>query len=601
MTAVETDNGQGFADLGLPPSLLSTVEKLGFTDPTPVQKQAIPLMLNGKDVLAQAQTGTGKTAAFSLPALAGIDANVRKPQLLVLAPTRELALQGAEAIESFAADIRGLKIATLYGGSSYGPQFRELERGAQVVVGTPGRLMDHLRRGSLDLSEIRCCVLDEADEMLNMGFLEDIEWILERVNDEAQMAFFSATMPSAIRRIADRFLTDPQQVRIATTTETRANIEQLSWLVSGVTKMTALARMVEMMDYDAMLVFVRTRNDTQQLSDFLEQLGFKAAALHGDLNQAQRERIVTQLHNGERSIVVATDVVARGLDVPRINVVVNYDLPNDSEAYVHRIGRTGRAGREGLAVSYVRPRERYLLKRYERATNSSIGQYHLPKSEELAKHRLDQRCEQVKEQLEKTDITRAQEWVSHLLEHSGASAEQLAALLLLEAQGARKLDVEADPKPRDRRERNDRNDRNSRNDRGDRRGRNDRRDRRDRNDRNDRGDRGERRSRTQVADNTDYELFRLEVGREHGARPGDIVGAIANEAGLEGRYIHGVRIYDNHTLVRLPAGMPKEVYQQLKRTRVRNQPLELSKATEAARQEHRNDNGRGGRRQHRDA
>lgn len=565
MTAVE-NSGLGFADLGLPSVLLNAIEKLGFSAPTPVQQQAIPYMLQGSDILAQAQTGTGKTAAFSLPALAGIDTQVRKPQLLVLAPTRELALQCAEAIEGFAKDIRSLKIATLYGGSSYGPQFRELERGAQVVVGTPGRLMDHLRRGSLDLSEIKCCVLDEADEMLNMGFLEDIEWILERVNDDAQMALFSATMPPAIRRIADRFLKDPAQVCIATTTETRANIEQLSWIVSGVTKMTALARMVEMMDYDAMLVFVRTRNDTQQLADFLEGLGFRAAALHGDLNQAQRERIVAQLHSGERKIVIATDVVARGLDVPRINVVVNYDLPNDAEAYVHRIGRTGRAGREGLAISYVRPRERYLLRRYEHSTNGSIGQYQLPNSEQLAKHRLAQRCEQVKEQLEKTDLTRAQEWVSHLLENTEASAEQLAALLLLEAQGARKLDVEADPKPRER---------------GSERGRNNRTDRRDSRDGRDRDGRRSdrpRRSQAQVADNVDYELFRLEVGREHGARPGDIVGAIANEAGLEGRFIHGVRIYDNHTLVRLPAGMPSEVYQQLKRTRVRNQPLALSKA-----------------------
>jgi ATP-dependent RNA helicase DeaD len=348
----DTNNAAiGFDDLGLPENLLAALSTLGFTSATPIQAQTIPHLLQGKDVLGEAQTGTGKTASFALPALAGIDVSVKKPQLLVLAPTRELAIQVAEAIESFAKQMKGLRVATLYGGQSYGPQFQQLERGAQVVVGTPGRLMDHLRRKSLNLSAISFCVLDEADEMLNMGFLEDIEWILEHLPKQTQMALFSATMPGPIRKVANRFLKSPEHIKVAAVSQAKANITQYAWKVSGINKVTALERIAEIEDYDAMIIFVRTRNDTVELTEKLERAGYPAVALNGDMNQAQRERTVDQVKKGHASILIATDVVARGLDIPRISLVINYDLPGDNESYVHRIGRTGRAGRLGMAIS----------------------------------------------------------------------------------------------------------------------------------------------------------------------------------------------------------------------------------------------------------
>jgi len=378
-----------FDSLGLPKVLLSALNTLGFESSTPIQAKTIPPLLDGKDVLGEAQTGTGKTAAFGLPALAKIDLSVRKPQLMVLAPTRELAIQVAEAIETFAKDMKGLKVATLYGGQSYQPQFQQLERGAQVVVGTPGRLMDHLRRKSLKLNNLSFCVLDEADEMLNMGFLEDIEWILEHLPKETQMALFSATMPAQIRKVANRFLKEPEHIKVAAVKKEKANITQYAWKVSGINKITALERIAETVDYDAMIIFVRTRNDTVDVAEKLERAGYPAVPLNGDMNQAQRERTVDQIKSGKSSILVATDVVARGLDIPRISLVINYDLPGDNEAYVHRIGRTGRAGREGTAISFVRPREMYSLRHYERLTSGTVKTYELPSIQEIGKARIE--------------------------------------------------------------------------------------------------------------------------------------------------------------------------------------------------------------------
>jgi len=552
--------GIGFDALGLPENLLSAVNAIGFTTATPIQTKTIPPLLAGKDVLGEAQTGTGKTAAFGLPALAKIDVSIKKPQLMVLAPTRELAIQVAEAIESFAKNMKGLRVATLYGGQSYGPQFSQLERGAQVVVGTPGRLMDHLRRKSLKLSHLSFCVLDEADEMLNMGFLEDIEWILEHLPENTQMALFSATMPSQIRKVANRFLKDPEHIKIAAVKKEKANIKQFAWKVSGINKITALERIAETEDYDAMIIFVRTRNDTVEVAEKLERQGYPAVALNGDMNQAQRERTVDQIKNGASSILVATDVVARGLDIPRISLVINYDLPGDNEAYVHRIGRTGRAGREGVSISFVRPREMYSLRHYERLTSSVINSYELPSIQEIGKARIEKTRLELTSVVAEKDLANMREIVENMANESDISMMDLAAALLYQKQLKQPLQPKEDPKPR--REARDRNERGGR----------DRRDARGNRDQRERAPRKPKAVRSDV----DWQTYRLEVGKEHGAKPGDIVGAIANEISLDSSFIGAINLHERHSFVQLPKGMPKNAFQQLKRVRVRRQALSIS-------------------------
>ena len=574
----------GFDALGLPENLVSAVKALGFTSSTPIQAQTIPPLLQGKDVLGEAQTGTGKTAAFGLPALAKIDVTIRKPQLMVLAPTRELAIQVAEAIETFAKDMKGLKVATLYGGQSYQPQFQQLERGAQVVVGTPGRLMDHLRRKSLKLDNLSFCVLDEADEMLNMGFLEDIEWILEHLPKETQMALFSATMPPQIRKVANRFLKNPEHIKVAAVKKEKANITQYAWKVSGINKMTALERIAETVEYDAMLIFVRTRNDTIDVAEKLERAGYASVALNGDMNQAQRERTVDQLKSGVSSILVATDVVARGLDIPRLSLVINYDLPGDNEAYVHRIGRTGRAGRSGTAISFVRPREMYSLRHYERLTSGTIAMYDLPNIQEIGKARIERTCAELASIVADKELTAMREIIETMASESELSMTDLAAALLYQKQLKQPLQPKEDPKPRrDARERNDR-DSSGRNDsrgaRNDSRGgRNDSRggrnegrgDSRSEN----RAERAPRKAKVARSD-VDWQTYRLEVGKEHGARPGDIVGAIANEISLDSSYIGAINLHDKHSFVQLPKGMPEKSFTQLKRVQVRRQALAIT-------------------------
>ena len=540
----------GFDTLGLPENLVSAVKALGFESSTAIQAQTIPPLLAGKDVLGEAQTGTGKTAAFGLPALAKIDVTLRKPQLMVLAPTRELAIQVAEAIETFAKDMKGLRVATLYGGQSYGPQFQQLERGAQVVVGTPGRLMDHLRRKSLKLANLSFCVLDEADEMLNMGFLEDIEWILEHLPKETQMALFSATMPAQIRKVANRFLKSPEHIKIAAVKKAKANITQYAWKVSGINKMTALERIAETVDYDAMIIFVRTRNDTIEVAEKLERAGYAAVALNGDMNQAQRERTVDQLKSGTSSILVATDVVARGLDIPRISLVINYDLPGDNEAYVHRIGRTGRAGRSGTAISFVRPREMYSLRHYERLTSGTVAMYDLPNIEEIGKARIERTRTELSTVIADKELTAMREIIETMAAESELSMTDLAAALLYQKQLKQPLQPKEDPKPRrDARERNDRDGRGRNDSRGGRndrdgRGRNDSRGGRNEN----RAERAPRKAKVGRSD-VDWQTYRLEVGKEHGARPGDIVGAIANEISLDSSYIGAINLHEKHSFV----------------------------------------------------
>ena len=582
----------GFDTLGLPDDLLSAVTSIGFDAATDIQARTIPLLLSGKDVLGEAQTGTGKTAAFGLPALAKIDTSVKKPQLMVLAPTRELAMQVAEAIESFGKNMKGLRVATLYGGQSYGPQFQQLERGAQVVVGTPGRLMDHLRRKSLKLSDLRVCVLDEADEMLNMGFLEDIQWILDHLPKTTQMCLFSATMPAAIRKIANRFLKDPEHVKIAAVKQSKANITQYAWKVGGITKMTALERIAEIVDYDAMIIFVRTRNDTVDVAEKLERAGYPALALNGDMNQAQRERSIEQMKSGKSSILVATDVVARGLDIPRISLVINYDLPGDNEAYVHRIGRTGRAGREGMSIAFVRPREMYSIRHYERLTSGTVNMYELPNIQELGEKRIERARDEIASIVGGKDLASMRTIIEKMAAESELSMVDLAAALLYQKQLKQPLEPKEDPKPRrDTRERTSNGrDRNERNDRSDR-GRDSRRDSRA-DSRGDRGEsRGDRNSPRAARDDkprkakvnrndVDWQTYRLEVGKEHGARPGDIVGAIANEISLDSSYIGAINLHEKHSFVQLPKGIPEDLFKQLKGVRVRRQPLAITTSDE---------------------
>lgn len=572
----------GFDSLGLPANLLTALTSIGFTSATDIQAQTIPPLLAGKDVLGEAQTGTGKTAAFGLPALAKIDTSIKKPQLMVLAPTRELAMQVAEAIESFGKSMKGLRVATLYGGQSYGPQFQQLERGAQVVVGTPGRLMDHLRRKSLKLSDLKVCVLDEADEMLNMGFLEDIQWILDHLPESTQMCLFSATMPPAIRKIANRFLKDPEHIKIAAVKKAKANITQYAWKVGGITKMTALERIAEIADYDAMIIFVRTRNDTVDVAEKLERAGYPALALNGDMNQAQRERCIEQMKSGKSSILVATDVVARGLDIPRISLVINYDLPGDHEAYVHRIGRTGRAGREGTSIAFVRPREMYSLRHYERLTSGKVNMYELPNIQELGKKRIERARNEIAKIVESKELASMREIVEAMASESEMSMVDLAAALLYQKQLKQPLQPKEDPKPRRDSRADSRGERNGR-DRNDR-GRDSRRDSRadSRGERNgNRGSRDERPRKAKVDRNdVDWQTYRLEVGKEHGARPGDIVGAIANEISLDSSYIGAINLHDKHSFVQLPKGIPADLFKQLKGVRVRRQPLAISASEE---------------------
>ncbi len=570
----EVMNGQTFADLALPAVVLKQLEAMNFTVPTPIQIQAIPALLAGKNVLGEAQTGTGKTAAFGLPGLSLIDAKLRQTQMLVVAPTRELALQVAEAITEFASQIRGLEVATVYGGSAFGPQIKALRGGAQVVVGTPGRLLDLLNKGVLQLSGLRLAVLDEADEMLNMGFIEDIETIMKAVPVTSMRALFSATMPPAIRKLAKTFLVNeqgeqPLTIQIAAIAKEKASIRQRAWEVRGLSKIQALCRILETMDYQRVLIFVRTRQDTMEVTEQLQASGFKASPLSGDLNQAQREQTVSQLRSGRIEILVATDVVARGLDVPEITHVVNYDLPGDMESYVHRIGRTGRAGRSGEAILFFRTRERHLLRHYERLTNGTIEFFEVPTAQDLSQHRQHKLQQVIQETVAQQDLTVLTEILTKIQSQTELSPVQIAAALLAQQNDRRPLIVANDPAPRKFAERNDRPERGApRADRGERS--NARPDKR--------GDRPVRAARESRESQIEFDTYRIQVGREHGARPQDIVGAIANEAEMDSRYIGQIQLFDTHSLVQLPKGMPDGVVKILQRARVRQMQMDLTLA-----------------------
>ncbi|MFP1582617.1 DEAD/DEAH family ATP-dependent RNA helicase [Enterobacter kobei] len=576
-----------FADLGLKAPILEALNDLGYEKPSPIQAECIPHLLSGRDVLGMAQTGSGKTAAFSLPLLNNIDPDLRAPQILVLAPTRELAVQVAEAMTEFSKHMRGVNVVALYGGQRYDVQLRALRQGPQIVVGTPGRLLDHLKRGTLDLSKLSGLVLDEADEMLRMGFIEDVETIMAQIPEGHQTALFSATMPEAIRRIAKRFMKDPQEVRIQSSVTTRPDISQSYWSVYGMRKNEALVRFLEAEDFDAAIIFVRTKNATLEVAEALERNGYNSAALNGDMNQALREQTLERLKDGRLDILIATDVAARGLDVERISLVVNYDIPMDSESYVHRIGRTGRAGRAGRALLFVENRERRLLRNIERTMKLTIPEAELPNAELLGKRRLEKFAAKVQQQLESSDLDQYRALLSQIqptAEGEELDMETLAAALLKMAQGERTLIVPPDAPMRPKREFRDRDDR------FERRG--------DRNDRSPRGDRpergGEDRPRRERREAGDMELYRIEVGRDDGVEVRHIVGAIANEGDISSRYIGNIKLFASHSTIELPKGMPGEVLQHFTRTRILNKPMNMQLLGDAQPRPDRGGERRGG-------
>ncbi|HDS6852070.1 DEAD/DEAH family ATP-dependent RNA helicase [Enterobacter cancerogenus] len=579
-----------FADLGLKAPILEALTDLGYEKPSPIQAECIPHLLSGRDVLGMAQTGSGKTAAFSLPLLHNIDPDLRAPQILVLAPTRELAVQVAEAMTEFSKHMRGVNVVALYGGQRYDVQLRALRQGPQIVVGTPGRLLDHLKRGTLDLSKLSGLVLDEADEMLRMGFIEDVETIMAQIPEGHQTALFSATMPEAIRRITRRFMKDPQEVRIQSSVTTRPDISQSYWSVYGMRKNEALVRFLEAEDFDAAIIFVRTKNATLEVAEALERSGYNSAALNGDMNQALREQTLERLKDGRLDILIATDVAARGLDVERISLVVNYDIPMDSESYVHRIGRTGRAGRAGRALLFVENRERRLLRNIERTMKLTIPEAELPNADLLGKRRLEKFAAKVQQQLESSDLDQYRALLSQIqptAEGEELDIETLAAALLKMAQGERTLIVPPDAPMRPKREFRDRDDRFER--RGDR---NDRNDRGPRGDRPERG--GEDRPRRERRDAGDMELYRIEVGRDDGVEVRHIVGAIANEGDISSRYIGNIKLFGTHSTIELPKGMPGEVLQHFTRTRILNKPMNMQLMGDAQPRTDRGGERRGG-------
>ncbi len=534
----------GFRETGLSEPVLAALADVGYEAPSPIQAATIPVLLSGADMLGQAQTGTGKTAAFALPILTRIDLARRRPQALVLVPTRELAIQVAEAFQRYAGRLGGFHVLPIYGGQSYTQQLASLKRGVHVVVGTPGRVLDHLKRGTLDLGGLATLVLDEADEMLQMGFIDDVELILQQTPATRQVALFSATLPDAIRDIAGKHLRSPVEVTIESRTSTAANVRQRYWVVSGVHKLDALTRILEAEAFDAMLIFARTKLATVELAERLEARGFAAAALNGDMAQNERERTVARLKAGQVDILVATDVAARGLDVERVSHVINYDVSYDTESYVHRIGRTGRAGRSGEAILFITPRERNMLRAIERATRQTIDQMELPTTADVNERRVARFMQRITDALESGESAEYRALLERYEREHDVPAIEIAAALARLLQGKRPLLLPAkDETPR-----------------------------------------AVRPARAEPAGEAqaplpvfETEAFRIEVGHAHGAKAGNIVGAIANEAGLDGRMIGRVDIRDDHSYVELPKGMSKDVFRKLEKARVAGQLLQISR------------------------
>lgn len=560
-----------FADLGLGDAVLKALRDVGYETPSAIQSATIPPLIAGRDVVGLAQTGTGKTAAFALPIIDRLDLSQKSPQALVLAPTRELALQVCEAFEKYAAHLKGVHILPVYGGQGYGVQLSALRRGVHIVVGTPGRIMDHLDKGTLDLSELTYLVLDEADEMLKMGFAEDVETILAETPDSKQVALFSATMPATIRRMSQQYLHDPEEITVKSKTTTSANISQRYLIVSFAQKMDALTRILEVENFDGMIVFGRTKSVTEEIAEKLRARGYSAAAINGDVAQVQRERTVNQLKSGKLDILVATDVAARGLDVERISHVVNFDIPTDTESYVHRIGRTGRAGRSGDAISFVTPRERGLVRAIERATRQELTEMQLPSVDEVNVTRLSRFDDGITAALAETErIDRFRDIVAHYVRHHDVPEVDVAAALAVVAQGETPLllDPEPEPAPRTFRDREDRG---------------------GRFDRDDRPGRPERRERTPRAGMATY---RIAVGKRHRVEPRQIVGALANEGGLRRDDFGAIQIRPDFSLVELPADLPRGTLDRLSDTRISGRLIELRLDTGGP-SRRRNDDDRG--------
>ena len=531
-----------FAALAIAAPLLRAIDDLGYEAPSPIQAQSIPPLLAGRDLLGQAQTGTGKTAAFALPLLSRLDLSQTQPQALVLTPTRELAIQVAEAMQTYARHLKGFHIAPIYGGQNISTQLRQLRRGVQVVVGTPGRIQDHLRRGTLNLEHLATVVLDEADEMLRMGFIEEVETILEQTPADRQIALFSATMPTVIRRVAQRYLKDPVEIKIKAKTATVATVTQRYWQVRGLSKLDALTRILEVEPFEAMLVFVRTKIAAAELTEKLEARGYASAVLSGDISQGLREKTIERLRNGGLDIIVATDVAARGLDVDRISHVINYDIPHDTETYVHRIGRTGRAGRQGDAILFISAREKRMLRAIEKATRQPIQPMQLPSHADIADRRIIQFKQLITDTLEDQDLSWFEDLIGTYQQEQDLSWREIAAALSFLVQRERPLmmahdeeDGPSQPVFTDQ-------------DWMDMLGK---------------------------AAKTEMQRFRIEVGREHGVKPKQIVGAIAHEVNLHPRYIGQIKFFDTYSTVYLPSMMPQQVLTQLNQVRVCGRRLKV--------------------------
>ncbi|SEA15189.1 ATP-dependent RNA helicase CsdA [Desulfuromusa kysingii] len=537
------ENEVTFKDLCLAPNVFKVIKEIGYETPTPIQSQSIPPLLEGRDLLGQAQTGTGKTAAFSLPLLSRLDPKLKAPQILVLTPTRELALQVAEAMQTYARHLKGFQVLPVYGGQNMGQQLRQLQRGVQAVVGTPGRIQDHLRRKTLKLDKLSCVVIDEADEMLKMGFIEEVEQILSHAPEGRQTALFSATMPKEVLNVARKHLQNPLEIRIKSKTSTVDKISQRFWQVKGLHKLDALTRILEAEEIDGMLIFVRTKVATVDLAEKLEARGFSSAALNGDMTQMLREKTVERLKDGSLDIVVATDVAARGLDVKRISHVVNYDIPYDTESYIHRIGRTGRAGREGKAILFVAPREKRMLVAIERATRQPIKAMALPSRKDITNRRINQFKEQISAAMESEDMEFFEELIDEYQSEYDVGHRKIAATLAYLLQKERPLNPEdqlPEEIPVERPERN------------------------------------VRPRREQKTSDEQMQTYRIEVGRKHGVEPGNIVGAISNEGKLNSRDIGRIRLFDQFSLVDLPKDLSQDVLHKLKGVWVCNEQLQIS-------------------------
>ncbi len=586
----------GFDEMNLNPSIYSILQKVGYQTPTPIQALTIPHLNTGKDMIGQARTGTGKTAAFALPLLSRIDLNNKRPQVLVLTPTRELAIQVAESFKTYGAGMKGLNVLPVYGGQSYGIQLGQLKRGVHVVVGTPGRLMDHMRRKTITLADLFCIVLDEADEMLHMGFIDDVEWILDKTPDDSQIALFSATMPTPIRRIAKKYLTNPKEIVAKSDKKEIATIVQKFWLIKGARKADALARILTAASFDGVIVFTKTKAATLDVTKALENKGFKAEALNGDLAQSARERTVNRLKNGHIDILVATDVAARGLDVDRISHVINYDMPSKVEPYIHRIGRTGRAGRTGEAILFVGRNERWMLKNIERETKQQIKEIQLPTNNTINKKRMTDFKDAITKTLETQDLTVFENIIETYAKEQDVPAIQIAAALAKLTHGDTpfllpKQDPKTTTKSKERPSKPAKRalapKRRERTPTPLKRKRISTPQKEDKTlTAKTQKDIPTSQKKDNISDLKKYEnapvvqgmeRYRIEVGRSHGVKTRNIVGAIANESGLESKHIKIINIDTEFSFVDLPYGMPKDVFSILQKTWVKSRKMSISK------------------------